>query len=217
MVNKEDCPKENSQKDDYLTDELIQKLKSLVSRNRSPNQIKKELAFNKYSFYKINSLTIKHLDKVWDPNTKTYLDICTYCNCNIKDPSLKINKHGEINFVFETSDIKSNNKARHNTHNTPLTSEDNLFQISSDINKTLDKLVHKIDNIHKFIEDNIPEKKKESTDLLGKILGSENHKKSVNLNKEIEQKVIKYMEAKYGIKNNFSKAINTALFLALYK
>lgn len=216
--------KESKKEKPVLSNKLILKLKEFVNEGDNPNKIAKTDEFKEYTYHKLNALILEHLRKVWDPKSKKYFKLCTHCNPSTLRGGLfdLLNKDVpttdfSLDEVLKSCSANVGNSYSESPKKTKSNDSDNSTVLLESISKSLDELNRKIDNIDKFIEENNPIKQNESIEVMSKMLSSDSHKKSINLNKEIEKMILKKMEEKYGIKNNFSKAINTALFLSLYK
>ncbi|MTI47598.1 MAG: hypothetical protein FH761_07135 [Firmicutes bacterium] len=135
--------------------------------------------------------------------------------CNIKEDSnfnSKSNISDEQN--FDVVDLPTFDSGEYSDFQNLLLNS--LDTLNNNI-KRIETRLKKVENFMSALKTNNPYNKiREMTDDFISIYASEKDKKSVNINTEIRDRVLKQISQSYGIKNNASLAINTALLISLY-
>lgn len=224
--------------------ELLQNYFKNVSLDKEGNANKITQKINKDQMEKISYTAIvtyilQNYNKVWDKKQHKWIDKSEdnkgAPDAKNKDTSNNNNKENGSDTqsgtkTFEdlilASDINNLNDVNKAVYNYTSTVNKNVKYVKSELNeiknKSLPNLNSKIDEIKKWLEDNLELLTNEyiiyseNISTFIQIYACDKNRKSVYINQEILNKLNKKMKDEYNIINNDSKAIDTAMLIALF-
>ena len=198
-----------------------------LNLNKITNALKKDRNIE-LSNTTVGGIIKRKFQKAWDKELKQWVNLQE----SLKDSESNLQISIDDLFQF-TSKGEENKSLSIKKESLSGYSEDRQISSGTSISNInfedlIDAILHKTYRLEKGIEDikkalnriesdNPKEKLINLSSDFVKIFASEKSKASVSINSELKEKIKKFIEESYGIKDNDSLAINIALLLALYK
>ena len=203
-----------------ISSEALKLLTELVEDHKNPNHICNELKENykiEINYNKLSKLILNKLNRVWIDNR--YVPLCNKCKDvkNIEESGIPtpIDEPPKQISLFDSL-ASDSPECFEKELRSALNSLYSLKSKACTIELQLKKLDTIQTSLDKLLQVDFSKKRKEFVDSFAKIYNSDKSKKSINLNNELQERVVSVMSEKYGLStHNLSTAINTALILSI--
>ncbi len=205
----------------------------MIDQNLNLNQISKILRSEKnieLAHPTLRGYIQRTFHKEWDKKTKKWVasEPISKSPKNCLENQLEFDMHKKETEGFQETGL-SKRDSETKPQITPIDSKleadkESVSKFQQDLTCILQKMYRlqkDVDDIKKTLflirDDNPKNRLVDLGDEFIRIYASEKSKSSVTVNAELKEKVKKFIEESYGIKDNDSLVINIALLLALYR
>lgn len=209
----------------------------MIGQNLNLSQISKALKNERnivLAHPTLRGYVLRTFHKEWDKGNKKWIDSkpLTKRSKDFLENQLEIDlgieemksSHDPIHSIQNSDNIPQKTVPTDNSSLSFMAERQSITQVHESVTCVLQKMYRlqkDVDEIKKILlqiqDDNPRNKLFELGDEFIRIYASEKSKSSVTVNAELKEKVKKFIEQSYGIKDNDSLVINIALLLALYR